>query len=153
MRIAGIDLPSEKRIEAALPYIFGIGPSLAKQILKKCQIDPNIRTKNLTEEQIAKLQKTVELYKLEGDLRREIQANIKRLQGIGAYRGTRHAKNLPVRGQRTRTNARTKRGKRVTIGTVRKEFVQRISGAKASQDSTQKTAKIETKERPESANG
>lgn len=132
-RIAGIDLPSEKRIEASLPYIFGIGPSLVKQILQKCQIDPDIRTKNLTEEQIAKLQKTVELYKVEGDLRREIQANIKRLQEIGAWRGIRHSKNLPVRGQRTRTNARTKRGKRITIGTVRKEIVQKMGTAKTDQ--------------------
>lgn len=124
-RIAGIDLPAEKRIEAALPYIYGIGPTLARQILAKLTIDPNTRTKNLTEEQVNKLQKAAEEYKVEGDLRREIQANIKRLQEISAYRGLRHAKNLPVRGQRTRTNARTKRGKRVTIGTVRKEVVQK----------------------------
>ncbi len=122
-RIAGIELPKEKRIEAALPYLYGIGPTLTRQILSKCQIDPNIRTKNLTEEQVNKLQKAVEEYKVEGDLRREIQGNIKRLQEIGAYRGLRHTKNLPVRGQRTRTNARTKRGKRITIGTVRKEVV------------------------------
>lgn len=145
-RIAGIDLPSEKRIEASLPYLFGIGPTLARHILDKCQIDPNVRTKNLTEEQIAKLQKTVEQYKVEGDLRREIQANIKRLQEIGAWRGARHAKNLPVRGQRTRTNARTKRGKRITIGTVRKEIVQKMGTAKADQKSppSQKTEKAET---------
>ena len=122
-RISGIELPKEKRIEAALPYIFGIGPTLAQKILAKCQIDPNVRTKDLSEEQVNKLQKAVEEFKVEGDLRREIQGNIKRLQEIGAYRGTRHAKNLPARGQRTRTNARTKRGKRVTIGTVRKEVV------------------------------
>lgn len=126
-RIAGVDLPNEKRIEAALPYIYGIGPTLTDKILKTCQIDPNTRTKNLTEEQVAKLQKAVEQFKVEGDLRREIQANIKRLQEIGAYRGVRHSKNLPVRGQRTRTNARTKRGKRVTIGTVRKEIVQKMA--------------------------
>ncbi|OGD86399.1 30S ribosomal protein S13 [Candidatus Curtissbacteria bacterium RIFCSPHIGHO2_01_FULL_41_11] len=126
-RIAGIDLPKDKRIEAALPYIFGVGPTMAKKILNKCQIDPNIRTKNLSEEQVNKLQKAIEEYKVEGDLRREIQSNIKRLQEIGAYRGTRHSKNLPVRGQRTRTNARTKRGKRVTIGTVRKEVVTKVA--------------------------
>lgn len=125
-RIAGIELPKEKRIEAALPYIFGIGSTLTRQILAKCQIDPNIRTKNLSEEQVNKLQKVVEEYKVEGDLRREIQGNIKRLQEIGSYRGLRHAKNLPVRGQRTRTNARTKRGKRITIGTVRKEAVAKV---------------------------
>ncbi len=125
-RIAGVDLPNEKRIEAALPYIYGIGPSLTKKILEKCQLDPNIRTKNLTEEQVNSLKKTVEEYKVEGDLRREIQDNIKRLQSINAYRGLRHSKNLPVRGQRTRTNARTKRGKRITIGTVRKEVVAKV---------------------------
>ncbi|MDP2632207.1 MAG: 30S ribosomal protein S13 [Candidatus Curtissbacteria bacterium] len=130
-RIAGIDLPKEKRIEAALPYIFGVGPTLAKKILVKCQIDPNLRTKNLSEEQINKLQKAVEEFKVEGDLRREIQGNIKRLQEIGAYRGIRHSKNLPVRGQRTRTNARTKRGKRITIGTVRKEVVAKTAPATA----------------------
>src|SRR3990167_380196 len=122
-RISGIDLPNDKRIEAALPYIYGIGPTLTKQILAVCQIDPNTRTKNLKEEEIAKLQKEIEKYKIEGDLRREIQSSIKRLQEIGSYRGIRHSKNIPVRGQRTRVNARTKRGKRVTIGTVRKEVV------------------------------
>lgn len=122
-RIAGIELPNEKRIEAALPYIYGIGPFLAKKILEKCKIDPNIRTKNLTEEQVNNIKKTVEEYKVEGDLRREVQDNIKRLQSVGAYRGIRHSKGLPVRGQRTRTNARTKRGKRMTIGTIRKDVV------------------------------
>ena len=127
-RIAGVDLPSAKKIEASLPYIYGIGPTLARLILLKSQIDPNIRTKNLTEEQVNKLQKAVEKYKVEGDLRREIQSNIKRLQEIGSYKGMRHSKNLPVRGQRTRTNARTKRGKRITIGTVRKEAVAKMGG-------------------------
>lgn len=122
-RIAGIDLPNEKRIEASLPYIFGVGPTLAKKIISECQIDPNTRTKNLTEDQINKLQRAVEKFKVEGDLRREIQANVKRLQEIGAYRGIRHSRGLPARGQRTRTNARTKRGKRITIGTVRKDVV------------------------------
>ena len=124
-RIAGVDLPNEKRIEAALPYIFGVGPTLAKKIVADCNLDPNIRTKNLSEEEINKIARAVEKYKVEGDLRREIQENIKRLQEIGSYRGIRHNKNLPVRGQRTRVNARTKRGKRITIGTVRKEIVER----------------------------
>lgn len=141
-RIAGIDLPNDKRIEAALPYIYGIGPTLAKLILAKLQIDPDTRTKNLTEEQINKLQKATEEYKVEGDLRREVAANIKRLQEIGAYRGIRHSKNLPVRGQRTRTNARTKRGKRVTIGTVRKEVVAKMGTAPGAKPEPQKeTAK------------
>ena len=122
-RILGVDIPGEKRIEASLPYLYGIGPSLAKKIIATCGVDPNKRTKNLTEEDVNKLQKELEKYKIEGDLRREIQSSIKRLQEIGSYRGTRHSKNLPVRGQRTRVNARTKRGKRITIGTVRKEVV------------------------------
>lgn len=130
-RIAGIDLPNEKRIEAALPYIYGIGPTSAKKVLFDCQIDPNLRTKNLSEDQINKLQRAIENFKVEGDLRREIQGNIKRLQEIGAYRGTRHTKGLPARGQRTRTNARTKRGKRITIGTVRKEVVAKTGAAPA----------------------
>ncbi len=130
-RIAGIDLPSEKRIEASLPYIYGIGKTLAKKVLFDCQIDPNLRTKNLTEDQINKLQRAIENFKVEGDLRRDIQGNIKRLQEIGAYRGTRHSKGLPARGQRTRTNARTKRGKRITIGTVRKEVVAKTGTAPA----------------------
>ncbi len=130
-RIAGVDLPNEKRIEASLPYIYGVGPTLARKILQVCQIDPNTRTKNLTEEQVNKLKNSVEEYKVEGDLRREVQDNIKRLQSIGAYRGLRHSKNLPSRGQRTRTNARTKRGKRVTIGTVRKEVVAKAPAAAA----------------------
>lgn len=126
-RIAGVDLPNEKRIEAALPYVFGIGPTLAKKILTDSAIDLDKRTKDLSEEELNKIQRAVETYKVEGDLRREIQGNIKRLQEIGAYRGTRHAKGLPARGQRTRTNARTKRGKRVTIGTVRKEVVAKVA--------------------------
>lgn len=124
-RIAGVELPNEKRIEAALPYIFGVGPTRAKKIIRECSIDPDTRTKNLTEDEIGKLQRKVEEYKVEGDLRREIQGNIKRLQEIASYRGTRHAKNLPARGQRTRTNARTKRGKRITIGTIRKDVAQK----------------------------
>lgn len=128
-RIAGIDLPNEKRIEAALPYVFGIGPTLAKKILSECGINPDTRTKSLTEDDINKLQRAVETFKVEGDLRREIQSNIKRLQEIGSYKGTRHARGLPVRGQRTRTNARTKRGKKMTIGTVRKEVVAKVAPA------------------------
>lgn len=126
-RIAGVDLPNDKRIEAALPYIYGIGPTLAKKIIVSCNLNPDKRTKNLTEDEVNKLQREIEKFKVEGDLRREVQGNIKRLQEIGAYRGLRHSKNLPARGQRTRTNARTKRGKRVTIGTVRKEVVAKVT--------------------------
>jgi len=129
-RIAGIDLPNDKRIEAALPYIYGIGLTLSKKIIRDLGLDPNKRTKNLSEDEANKLQKAVEKYKVEGDLRREVQGNIKRLQEIGAYRGIRHSKNLPVRGQRTRVNARTKRGKRLTIGTVRKEVVAKMGEVK-----------------------
>ena len=128
-RIAGVDLPSEKRIEAALPYIYGIGATLAKKILADCSLDPNKRTKILSEEEVNKLAREIEKYKVEGDLRRETQSNIKRLQEIASYRGLRHSKNLPVRGQRTRVNARTKRGKKVTIGTVRKEVTARMGTA------------------------
>jgi len=126
-RISGVDLPNEKRIEAAITYIYGIGPTLARKILEKTKINPDTRTKNLAEEEVTKIQKAVEEYQVEGDLRQAIGQNIKRLQEIGAYRGIRHTKNLPVRGQRTRSNARTKRGKRVTIGTIRKEVVQKMA--------------------------
>ena len=130
-RISGIEIPSEKRIEASLPYIYGVGPTLAKKIIKDCNLDADMRTKNLSEDETNRLQKELEKYKIEGDLRREIQSNIKRLQEIGTYRGLRHSKNLPARGQRTRVNARTKRGKRVTIGTSRKEVVTKM-GAEVS---------------------
>lgn len=129
-RIAGIDLPNDKRLEAALPYIYGVGLTLGKKILKDCALDPDKRVKNLTEDEVSKLQKEVEKYKVEGDLRREVQSNIKRLQEIGAYRGIRHTRNLPVRGQRTKVNARTKRGKKMTIGTVRKDVVQKMGATK-----------------------
>ena len=131
-RISGIELPSEKRIEASLPYIYGVGPTLAKKIIKDCNLDADKRTKSLSEDEINKLQKELEKYKTEGDLRREIQSNIKRLQEIGTYRGSRHSKNLPARGQRTRVNARTKRGKRVTIGTYRKEVVAKMGTEESS---------------------
>ena len=125
-RIAGVDIPSEKRLEASLSYIYGIGASLARKIMEDCNLNADIRTKELSESEIGILQKALEKYKIEGDLRREIQSNIKRLQEIASYRGLRHSKNLPVRGQRTRVNARTKRGKKVTIGTVRKEITAKM---------------------------
>ena len=129
-RIAGVDLPTDKRLEAALPYIYGIGLTLGKKIIKDCALDPDKRIKNLSEDEVSTLQKAVEKYKVEGDLRREVQGNIKRLQEIGAYRGIRHTRGLPVRGQRTKVNARTKRGKRMTIGTVRKDVVAKIGATK-----------------------
>jgi len=121
MRISGINLPDEKRTDIGLSYLFGVGRKNVVEILKKAQIDPAKRLKTLTEEEQRKLQKVLEEYKTEGDLRVEIQGNIKRLREIGAYRGVRHTKNLPVRGQRTKSNARTKRGKRMTIGAIKKE--------------------------------
>jgi len=110
-RIAGVDLPNEKRIEIALTYIFGIGNTLAKKIIVTCGIDPDTRVKNLTEDDISKLRQELEAnHKVEGDLRRQVALNIKRLTEIGCYRGRRHRMKLPVRGQRTKTNARTRKG-------------------------------------------
>jgi small subunit ribosomal protein S13 len=116
-RIAGIDLPRDKRIEAALPYIFGIGLTSTRKILKKSGVDPNIRVKDLTEDHISKIRTIIEQeYKVEGALRTEINMNIKRLIDIGSYRGLRHRRGLPVRGQRTKTNSRTRKGPRKTVG-------------------------------------
>ncbi len=115
-RIAGVDLPKGKRTEIALTYIYGIGKSTSQRILNQAGIDPDIRVKDLTEEDATRIRVIVDRdYKVEGDLRREVTQNIKRLQEIGSYRGLRHRRNLPVRGQRTRTNARTKRGARRTV--------------------------------------
>lgn len=115
-RIAGVDLPRDKRVEIGLTYIYGIGRSLSNQILRKAGVDPNKRVKDLSEAEVARLREIIDReYKVEGDLRREVQMNIKRLIEIGCYRGLRHRMNLPVRGQRTRTNARTKRGPRKTV--------------------------------------
>jgi len=121
MRIAGVNIPDEKRIDIALSYIYGIGRNNVLEVLKKAGVETTKRTKTLSEEEQKKIQKVLEVYKLEGDLRAEISANIKRLKEVGSYRGFRHSKNLPARGQRTRSNARTKRGKRVTIGAIKKE--------------------------------
>lgn len=119
-RIAGVDLPRDKRIEIALTYIYGIGRSTSKKILEEAGINPDTRVKNLTEKEIVKLRDIIAAnYKVEGDLRREVTQNIKRLIEIGCYRGIRHRKGLPVRGQRTRTNARTRKGPRKTVGVIR----------------------------------
>ena len=121
-RIVGVDLPRAKRVEVGLQYIYGIGPARAKQILAKTGIDPNLRVQNLTDEQAAKLSAVIQNdYKVEGDLRREITMSIKRLMDINCYRGMRHKRGLPVRGQRTHTNARTRKGPRkATIKKVNK---------------------------------
>ncbi|MBI3802880.1 MAG: 30S ribosomal protein S13 [Nitrospirae bacterium] len=122
-RIAGIDLPREKRVEIGLTYIFGIGRPTALKILKETNIDPAIRVKDLQEDQVVRLREAIERgHRVEGDLRREVSMNIKRLMDIGCYRGLRHRRGLPVRGQRTRTNARTRKGrKKQTVGAKRKE--------------------------------
>lgn len=121
-RIAGIDLLDKKRIDFALTKIYGIGWSKVKSVLASANVDPARRTNEITEEETSRLQKVVDTLTIEGDLRREIQENIKRLKETGTYRGSRHAHNLPVRGQRTRSNARTKRGKRITIGAIKREM-------------------------------
>lgn len=121
-RLVGVDIPKEKRVEIALTYIYGIGRSLSNKVLKVANINPDKRAKDLTEEEIARLSTIIQKdYKVEGDLRRDISANIKRLIDIGTYRGLRHRRGLPVRGQRTKTNARTRKGPRKTVGVVRQK--------------------------------
>jgi small subunit ribosomal protein S13 len=116
-RVAGVDLPKNKRLDIALRYIYGIGPAISDEIIKELSLDPKKRVENLTEEEVSRINNLItKNLKVEGDLRREIQSNIKRLIEIGSYRGLRHRRNLPVRGQRTKTNARTRRGKRKTVG-------------------------------------
>ncbi len=115
-RIAGIDLPRDKRVEIGLTYIFGIGRATSNQILTQASVDPDTRVKDLAEDEVARLREVISRnYRVEGDLRREVSMNIKRLTEIGCYRGLRHRRGLPVRGQRTRTNARTKRGVKKTV--------------------------------------
>lgn len=121
MRIAGYNLQDAKRVDIALTYIYGIGRRNVVDILSKAEVDSAKRVKSLSEDEQKRIQKVLEGYRLEGDLRAEVSSNIKRLKEIVSYRGSRHSKNLPVRGQRTRSNARTKRGKRVTIGAIKKE--------------------------------
>jgi len=121
-RIAGVDLPREKRVEIGLTYIYGIGRSLSNQILSKTGINPDTRVKDLTDDEINKLREIIDKeYKVEGDLRRDVSLNIKRLMEIGCYRGRRHRMGLPVRGQRTKTNARTRKGPKKTVGVQRKK--------------------------------
>ena len=119
-RISGVDLPRDKRVEIALTYIYGIGLTLSQQILTKTGISPDTRVRDLTEEEVARIRETLDKdYKVEGDLRREESLNIKRLIEIGSYRGRRHRVGLPVRGQRTKTNARTRKGPKKTVGAKR----------------------------------
>ena len=121
-RIAGVDIPRDKRVEIALTYIFGIGPTSAKNIVAKTNVDPDTRVRNLTEDEVNRLREVIDKeYTVEGDLRRSVSMNIKRLVEIKCYRGIRHQRGLPVHGQRTRTNARTRRGPRRTVGVRRKK--------------------------------
>ncbi|AUG58898.1 MAG TPA: 30S ribosomal protein S13 [Ruminiclostridium sp.] len=121
-RIAGVDLPREKRIEIGLTYIFGIGRSSAKRIVRETGVNPDTRVRDLTDEEVNKLREFIDRnFTVEGDLRREVALNIKRLMEIGCYRGRRHKQGLPVRGQRTKTNARTRKGPKRTVGVQRKK--------------------------------
>jgi small subunit ribosomal protein S13 len=121
VRIAGVDLPSNKRLEIGLTYIYGIGRPLALEIVGRAKIEPGRKVKDLTESDVVALRDIIKDYEVEGDLRKTVQMNIKRLIDIGTYRGGRHRRGLPARGQRTRTNARTKRGKRKTVGAGHKK--------------------------------
>ncbi len=127
-RIAGVDLPEGKRVDIGLTYIFGIGRANVVKVIKDASVSAEKRIKDLTDEEIGRIQKAVDKFKVEGDLRQDIERDIKRLEEIGSFRGLRHRKGLPARGQRTRSNARTKRGKRKTVGTVRKEVVAQSGG-------------------------
>jgi len=121
-RISGVELPKNKRVEIGLTYIYGIGRSSSNKILQMAQISPDKRVKDLTDEEVSRIQKIInENFKVEGDLRREVQANIRHLIEIGCFRGIRHRRGLPVRGQRTRTNARTRKGRRKTVGAKKKK--------------------------------
>ncbi|XVG96106.1 30S ribosomal protein S13 [Eubacteriales bacterium KG127] len=120
-RIAGVDLPRDKRVEIGLTYIYGIGKATSQAILEKTGINPDTRIKDLTEDEVGKIRKTIEAdYAVEGDLKREVSLNIKRLMEIGSYRGIRHRRGLPVRGQKTKTNARTRKGPKKTVGRKKK---------------------------------
>lgn len=129
MRIAGFTLPDQKRIDISLSYLYGIGRKNVVEVLNKAQVDGAKRVHALTDDEQKGIQKVLELYKIEGDLRAVVNGYIKRLKEIGTYRGTRHSRGLPVNGQRTRSNARTKRGKRVTIGAIKKEVAAKMEAA------------------------
>lgn len=126
MRVAGVNIPDEKRVDISLTYIYGIGRGNVAELLKKASVVAEKRAKDLTEEEQGRLQKALEDFKIEGELKADVLENVRRLKEIGSYRGIRHSRNLPSRGQRTKSNARTKRGKRVTIGAIRKEIAERM---------------------------
>ncbi len=129
LRLVGVTIPENKKIAFALRYIYGIGPSLSGKIVNQAKIKPDKRAKELDSEEISRLQKVLDAYMIEGNLHQWYQENIKRLKQIKCYRGLRHISGLPVRGQRTRSNARTKRGKRQTVGAMRKEMLQKLETA------------------------
>ena len=139
-RIAGVDLPENKRVDIGLTYIFGIGRSNVVSVMKEADVESSKRIKELTEEEVNRLQKAIEKLSVEGDLSRDIEQNIKRLEEINSYRGLRHRRGLPVRGQRTRSNARTRRGKRKTIGAMKKETQAKMTVKQGGADNG-KTAK------------
>lgn len=142
VRIVGVNLPDEKRIEYALTFIYGIGPSLAKRILKGVGLNANKKVKELSDLEIKNIQDFIEKeFTVEGDLKAEISENIKRLREIGSYRGYRHVRGLPVRGQRTRSNARTRRGRRRTVGALSKEAWAKIDQAETTKKQPQKLSK------------
>lgn len=129
-RIAGIDIPDQKKIRIALRYLYGIGPKAADDILKEANVDPEKRATQLTSDELNRIQRVVEKYNIEGNLRRQISDNIDRLKRIKSYRGMRHSMGLPSRGQRTRSNARTRKGKRKTVGAMTKEMAAKLDAAK-----------------------
>lgn len=129
MRIAGVELPDQKRVDIGLTYLYGIGRSNVRKLLEMARLDGAKRIKDLSEDEVGRIQKSLDSFKIEGDLRQEISQHIRRLEEIVSYRGVRHRKGLPVRGQRTRSNSRTKKGKRKTVGTVRKEVVTKTAPA------------------------
>lgn len=131
MRISGVNVPDQKRVDIALTYLYGIGRKNVVDVLKKAEIDASKRVRTLSEDEQKRIQKALETYKTEGDLRVEVQGNIRRLKEINSYRGMRHVRGLPVRGQRTRSNARTKRGKRMTIGAIKKEVAAKMEATAA----------------------
>jgi small subunit ribosomal protein S13 len=129
MRISSVTIPDNKRVDIALTYIYGIGRSNVLPVLKDSQIDPSKKAKDLTEEEVKRVTKVLETYKIEGDLKADVAADIRRLKETGSYRGIRHTRGLPGRGQRTRSNARTKRGKRLTIGAIKKEVAAKMEAS------------------------
>jgi small subunit ribosomal protein S13 len=145
-RIAGLDLNNEKRVDMALTRLYGIGRSNVVVVLAKAQVEAAKRVKDLSEEEINRIQRVIDTIKVEGDLRAEVHGNVAALRQIGSYRGLRHAHNLPSRGQRTRSNARTRRGRRMTIGAIRKEMAEKMGiGAPAPAAPTAPVAKAEPK--------